>query len=138
VEKCLLKKTDAPRLLQTCQATSTDGSWVKAQQFCMLATDFLDTRDKWWEEKKSGIKKMIELLEQFLSDEVFFRLCLKFIRLFQNTRKQTAEKLFCNYWIFLCYSLQGGDQAAVLYLDVREISVAVTSIQNDLGILLHF
>jgi hypothetical protein len=41
VEKCLLKKTDAPRLLQTCQATSTDGSWVKAQQFCMLATDFL-------------------------------------------------------------------------------------------------
>lgn len=35
-------------------------------------------------------------------------------------------------------SLQRGDQAAVWNLDVRKVSTAVTSVQDDLGLVLHF
>lgn len=38
----------------------------------------------------------------------------------------------------LGHGLQGGDQAAVLDLDVWQVSMTVTSVQNNLRISLHF
>lgn len=38
----------------------------------------------------------------------------------------------------LGHSLQRGDQAAVRNLDVRKVSTAVTSVQDDLSLVLHF
>lgn len=70
--------------------------------FYEVCMDFyLDTRDKRWKERVSGVKKMIEVLEQLLSDAVFFRHGLIFIHLFYNSRKQAAKELFCNYWVSL-------------------------------------
>lgn len=47
----------------------------------------LDTRDKRWKERDSGVKKTIEVLEQLLNNVVFFRHSLIFIHLFHNSRK---------------------------------------------------
>lgn len=98
----------------------------------------LDARDKGWKEQESCIEEAVEVLKQILDDDVLFRCCPKFMHFFQNSRKQAAEELFCNYWVFLGRSLQGGDQTAVLDLDVRKVAMTVTSVKNNLGILLHF
>lgn len=47
-------------------------------------------------------------------------------------------KIKHSMWADLGHSLQGGDQTAVLDLDVRKVAVTVTSVQNNLGILLRF
>lgn len=41
-------------------------------------------------------------------------------------------------WADLGHSLQGGDETAVLDLDVRKVTVTIASVQNNLGILLRF
>lgn len=67
----------------------------------MYIDSYLDTRDKRWKEIESGVKKMIKVLEQLLSNVVFLRHGLIFIHLFYNSRKQAAKELFCNYWVSL-------------------------------------
>lgn len=67
----------------------------------MCVDFYLDAGDERWEEGVSGGEKMIEVLEQLLSNVVFFRYGLVFIHLFNNCRKQTAKKLLCNYWVSL-------------------------------------
>lgn len=62
---------------------------------------YLDTGDERWKERDSGVKKIIEVLEQLLSNVVFFRHGLIFIHLFYNSRKQAAKELLCNYWVSL-------------------------------------
>lgn len=67
----------------------------------MCAGLYLDARDKGWKEQESCIEEAVEVLKQILDDDVLFRCGPKFMHFFQNPRKQAAEELFCNYWVFL-------------------------------------
>lgn len=67
----------------------------------MCVDFYLDTGDERWKERVRGGEKMIEVLEQLLSNVVFLRCGLVFIHFFYNRRKQAAKKLLCNYWVSL-------------------------------------